>query len=117
MFAEVIQSMEKFRGGKVVFLKTTLEQLERFNLSIDEIDPFVEEIRRIKDVRIVFRIREVEPGRLWKFSVRSKGEVNCIPIAQKFGGGGHKNAAGFTFRGTLEEGRKAVMEIAETLDL
>ena len=117
MFAEVIQSMEKFRDGKVVFLKTTLEQLERFNLSIDEIDPFVEEIRRIKDVRIVFRIREVEPGKLWKFSVRSKGEVDCIPIAQKFGGGGHKNAAGFTFHGTLDEGRKAVLEIMEGLDL
>ena len=117
MFAEVIQSMEKFCDGKVVFLKTSLEQLERFRLSIDEIDPFVEEIRRINSVRIVFRIREVEPGKLWKFSVRSKGDVNCIPIAQKFGGGGHKNAAGFTFHGTLEEGRKAVIEIAETLEL
>ena len=117
MFAEVIQSMEKFRGGKVVFLKTTLEQLERFNLSIDEIDPFVEEIRRINSVKIVFRIREVEAGKLWKFSVRSKGDIDCIPIAQKFGGGGHKNAAGFTFHGTLEEGRKAVIEIAETLEL
>ncbi|MBO4699665.1 bifunctional oligoribonuclease/PAP phosphatase NrnA [bacterium] len=117
MFAEVIQSMEKFKDGKVAFLKTTLEQLERFNLSIDEIDPFVEEVRRIQSVRIVFRIREVEPGKLWKFSVRSKGEINCVPIAQKFGGGGHKNAAGFTFHGTLEEGRKAVLEIIENLEL
>ena len=117
MFAEVIQSMEKFKDGKVAFLKTTLEQLERFNLAIDEIDPFVEEVRRIQSVRIVFRIREVEPGKLWKFSVRSKGEINCVPIAQKFGGGGHKNAAGFTFHGTLEEGRKAVLEIIENLEL
>lgn len=117
MFAEVIQSMEKFRDGKVVFLKTTLEQLERFNLSIDEIDPFVEEIRRIKSVRIVFRIREVEPGKLWKFSVRSKGDIDCLPIARRFGGGGHKNAAGFTFHGTLDDGRKAVAEIAGELEL
>ncbi|MBP5405646.1 bifunctional oligoribonuclease/PAP phosphatase NrnA [bacterium] len=117
MFAEVIQSMEKYRDGKVVFFATTLDQLERFNLAIDEIDPFVEEIRRIKTVKIIFRIREVEAGKVWKFSIRSRGNIDCIPIAQKFGGGGHKNAAGFTFYGTLDEGRKAVLEIAETLDL
>ena len=117
MFAEVIQSMEKYRDGKVVFFATTLDQLERFNLAIDEIDPFVEEIRRIKTVRIIFRIREVKDGKVWKFSVRSRGNIDCIPIAQKFGGGGHKNAAGFTFYGTLEEGRKAVLEIIENLEL
>ena len=117
MFAEVIQSMEKYRDGKVVFFATTLDQLNRFNLAIDEIDPFVEEIRRIGTVKIIFRIREVEDGKVWKFSVRSRGDIDCIPIAQKFGGGGHKNAAGFTFYGTLDEGRKAVLEIAETLEL
>jgi len=117
MFAEVIQSMEKYRDGKVVFFATTLDQLNRFNLAIDEIDPFVEEIRRIGTVKIIFRIREVEAGKVWKFSVRSRGNIDCIPIAQKFGGGGHKNAAGFTFYGTLDEGRKAVLEIAETLEL
>lgn len=117
MFAEVIGGMEKYYEGRVVFFATTLDQLKRFNLSIDEIDPFVEEIRRIKTVQIIFRIREVEEGRLWKFSIRSRGDIDCIPIAQKFGGGGHKNAAGFTFHGTLDEGRKAVLEIAETLEL
>ena len=117
MFTEVIQSMEKYNGGKVVFFATTLDQLKRFNLAIDEIDPYVEEIRRIGTVQIIFRIREVEDGKVWKFSIRSRGDIDCIPIAQKFGGGGHKNAAGFTFHGTLEEGRQAVIEIAETLKL
>ncbi|MBR4531643.1 bifunctional oligoribonuclease/PAP phosphatase NrnA [bacterium] len=117
MFAEVLNSMEKYKDGKVVFFATTLDQLRRFNLAIDEIDPYVEEIRRIGTVKIIFRIREVEAGKVWKFSVRSRGDIDCIPIAQKFGGGGHKNAAGFTFYGTLDEGRKAVLEIAETLDL
>ncbi len=35
--------------------------------------------------------------KLWKFSLRArKGETDCIPFAQKFGGGGHSPAAGFT---------------------
>lgn len=31
-----------------------------------------------------------------KYSLRSKGEFDVSKIAQQFGGGGHKNAAGFT---------------------
>lgn len=32
--------------------------------------------------------------KMWRFSLRSKGE-NVLPICEKFGGGGHPNAAGF----------------------
>jgi uncharacterized protein len=31
----------------------------------------------------------------WQFSLRSQGEFDVSEIAKKFGGGGHKNAAGF----------------------
>ncbi|MDP3012705.1 MAG: DHHA1 domain-containing protein, partial [Candidatus Subteraquimicrobiales bacterium] len=31
-----------------------------------------------------------------KVSLRSKGDFNVIKIAEKFGGGGHPNAAGFS---------------------
>lgn len=31
-----------------------------------------------------------------KHSLRSIGSVDCTPLAKQFGGGGHKNAAGFT---------------------
>lgn len=31
----------------------------------------------------------------WKFSMRSLPDIDCTPIAKFFGGGGHKNAAGF----------------------
>lgn len=117
MFAEVVSGVEKFEGGKALFFTTTLEQLSRFKLDIDEIDPYVEELRRIGGVKIIFRMREVEDGKVWKFSVRSRGDLDCVPIAIKFGGGGHKNAAGFTFNGTLEEGRQAVLDIIRELSL
>ena len=32
----------------------------------------------------------------WQFSLRSKGEFNVSTIAKSFGGGGHRNSAGFT---------------------
>lgn len=38
---------------------------------------------------------EVSPGR-WQYSLRSRGEFDVSAVAKRFGGGGHKAAAGFT---------------------
>ena len=35
-------------------------------------------------------------NRRWGYSLRSRGDFDVSGIAKKFGGGGHKNAAGFT---------------------
>ena len=31
----------------------------------------------------------------WQFSLRSEGEFDVSAVAQQYGGGGHRNAAGF----------------------
>jgi len=41
-----------------------------------------------------------------QFSLRSRGELDVSAIAKQFGGGGHKNAAGFQL--SLAEGRKVL---------
>ncbi len=41
---------------------------------------------------------EVEPGR-YQYSLRSRGDFDVSAIAGAFGGGGHRNAAGFTWTG------------------
>ncbi len=38
---------------------------------------------------------EVSAGR-WQYSLRSRGDFDVSAIARKYGGGGHKNAAGFS---------------------
>ena len=38
-----------------------------------------------------------------RISLRSRGAVDVCAIAEKFGGGGHKNAAGCTVTGELAE--------------
>jgi hypothetical protein len=41
--------------------------------------------------------------------LRSKCDVNVARIAERFGGGGHRNAAGCTFKGTWEEAEREVV--------
>jgi phosphoesterase RecJ-like protein len=49
----------------------------------------------------------VNPG-VYRTSLRSKGEVNVAKVAEKFGGGGHRNAAGCTLHGTWEEAEERI---------
>jgi len=46
----------------------------------------------------------------WKVSLRSKGELNMAKVAERFGGGGHKNAAGYSFNGDLDTARQALLK-------
>jgi phosphoesterase RecJ-like protein len=45
-----------------------------------------------------------------RVSMRSKYDVDVRLVANHFGGGGHKNAAGFTVTGSLDEVRPAIIE-------
>lgn len=46
---------------------------------------------------------EIEKGR-FQYSLRSRGDFDVSAIARQFGGGGHKNAAGFTSNGHAHYG-------------
>ncbi len=53
-----------------------------------------------------------------RVSLRSKYDVDVRSVAVHHGGGGHKNASGFTLRGTLEDVRPAVIaELREAIAL
>ncbi len=55
-----------------------------------------------KEVEAVAYMREVE-REVYRVSLRSKGDINVAKIAEKFGGGGHKNAAGCSIRGNWDD--------------
>lgn len=54
-----------------------------------------------KEIRLSAVITQTPDG--LKCSLRSKGEVNVMELAKKFGGGGHKNAAGLKIEGDYKK--------------
>lgn len=75
-------------------------------------------------VNLPLTAREIEAVALFRsrggdirVSLRSKGEVDVRAVALAYGGGGHKNAAGFTVQGRLEEVRGPILaRLAEAID-
>lgn len=94
--------------GKVATLTVTREMFSKTGADKDLSDGFVNYARGIKGVEVGVLFRETGEKH-YKVSLRAKGDVDVSLVAESFGGGGHKNAAGFNIDGTLEEIRKKVI--------
>lgn len=51
-----------------------------------------------------------QPDGSFKVSFRSRCQVDCSAVAEQFGGGGHKKAAGASVPGPLESARRKVLD-------
>lgn len=91
-------------------LATTYITKDMFRKTItgfEDTENFANFPRMIDSVNVSAILREVESG-VWKVSLRSKGSFNVAKIAEGFGGGGHRNAAGYRIRADLKSAKAAL---------
>ncbi|MBI4949609.1 MAG: bifunctional oligoribonuclease/PAP phosphatase NrnA [Deltaproteobacteria bacterium] len=95
---------------KIATLVVTKDMFRQTGAEKDQADGFVNYARGIEgvDVGVLFRETGQEE---YKVSMRSKGDVDVAEISQGFGGGGHRNAAGFTMKGSLDFVKTEVVAI------
>ena len=86
-------TVKRDASGKVAWMRQTLEMKENSGSVDGDNNGFVNIPLTAKEVEAVIYMREVEPN-VFRVSLRSKGKINVARIAEKFDGGGHKNAAG-----------------------
>ena len=103
----MLRSLEIHEGGRVATGRLTRAMFETAGANPGDSEGLIDSIRSIAGVDAVALIREKEDG-THKISLRSRGEVDVEKIARHHGGGGHRNAAGFTLEGYGEEIRRQV---------
>ena len=117
LHAEALAETEFFADGLIGLVVVTQELLNKCSAESDDTEGLIDGIRRIAGVQIAAFLRElgVEDGKgVWKCSLRAKDkEIDVGEIAQRFGGGGHRGAAGATLLGTEKEVRESL--VAELL--
>lgn len=111
--AAMLETTEYLADGRLA----TLTGADRPDASADAGagDEALGVVRRVAGVEVVLYFRVVSPGRV-KLSARSEGEFDVCSLAARFGGGGHRRAAGATIEGALSEVR-ALVTSAAILDL
>lgn len=102
LLGQVMSSVKRDPSGKVAALRQSLQMLDSAKATEEDAEGFVNIPLSSEDVEAVVMLKESAPN-VFRASLRSKGEVNVAKIAEKFGGGGHRNAAGCTLSGNWDE--------------
>lgn len=107
-----IQKAERIGNGKVIYSWITQEEIRRIQGSSKELDGVSGYLKGIEEVLVSAFFYEKEDNQV-KVSFRSENEIDVSKIAEKFGGGGHKKAAGCTISVSVQEGMKMVLQTIE----
>ncbi len=100
LLGEMLRSLELHDGGKVATVYLKREMMERAGAGPGDSEGLIDNPRSIEGVCAVALFREIDNG--YKVSLRSRGRVDVERIARLNGGGGHRNAAGFSRDGDCE---------------
>jgi phosphoesterase RecJ-like protein len=111
LLREMLNTLQIYNSGplKVAITVITEDMFKKTGTDASDTEDFSNIPRILKEVDVSVLLRQDGPNK-WKASMRSKGDVNVATVAKEFGGGGHKNAAGFITQGDLEEIKAEVIE-------
>ncbi|HEY7471501.1 MAG TPA: bifunctional oligoribonuclease/PAP phosphatase NrnA [Gemmatimonadota bacterium] len=80
-------------GGRLAWISLSSDLMEEAGAEAEDVEGVVESLRSLEHVEMAILFKEIDKGAT-KVSFRSAGEVDVSRLAGRFGGGGHKNAAG-----------------------
>ena len=87
--------------GEVAWTYVTLDDMERSNAIVEDCEGIVNYLISILGIRAAVFLRELPDGNRFRLNLRSKGTVDVADVAERFGGGGHRNASGCTIDGPI----------------
>lgn len=108
--SRVLSTLELFYNQHVAAQTMTRDMIFECRAKYEEADTLINIPLKSEKVMVSLFFKENEEGIL-RCSLRSKEDINVAEIAQLYGGGGHKTAAGFKSIWPLETIKQKVLEM------
>jgi phosphoesterase RecJ-like protein len=102
LMRQVLGTVKRDESGKVAYMRQTLKMREAARAVDGDNNGFVNIPLSARDILAAVYMREVGEKQ-YRVSLRSKGDINVAKVAEKYGGGGHRNAAGLRIEGDWDE--------------
>lgn len=109
--AFVINEAKFEENDKIAYALISKKTIDKFGSQESYTEGISETLRQAKSIEISMVLRELQKGKT-KISLRSKN-IDICKIAEFFGGGGHRLAAGCIIEKTPEEAIKEILPIAK----
>lgn len=107
--AKALDRIEYFAKGQLAFVKLHDKDLLEHGLDWDESRDVIDMIMNIETLEAAVLFREDGPEQ-FKLSLRSKGNVEVLSVAEAVGGGGHPYSSGAYLKGSYAELKKIILE-------
>lgn len=107
LMAAMLNTLELHLDGRYATQHLLQRDFERAGTTHKDTENLIDECQRISTVEVAALFVQLEDERV-RCSLRSTGTVDVCKIAQKFGGGGHKMAAGVHLAGPLENAKQII---------
>jgi phosphoesterase RecJ-like protein len=111
LLAEALHTIEVIPGTGIATIDILAGQLERHNVTPEDLDGVAEYPRSIEGTKLALLFRDLGHGKV-KVSFRSIGRTDANAIARRFGGGGHAKAAGALIEGSMADVKSKVIAVA-----
>jgi phosphoesterase RecJ-like protein len=105
----VLAGIQRDESGRVAWVTMDRDTMYEADACEEDADGIVNHALSVGEVEAVAFFKELEPD-VYRVSLRSKGANNVARVAETFGGGGHRNAAGCRVEGRFEDVRRRVIE-------
>jgi phosphoesterase RecJ-like protein len=102
LFGAVLSAMQIDSSGEIAIVYLDHAMARHAGGTYEDTDGLINLPLTVKEILAVVFFKHAE-GEEYRVSMRSKGEIDIGAVAKAFGGGGHKNAAGCTVTGAIDE--------------
>jgi bifunctional oligoribonuclease and PAP phosphatase NrnA len=108
MQGRILQGLHFEFGDRLVWGSISQAQLRDSGATTDQADSAIDQLNTVRGQELAVLFKEAGP-RLTKVSIRSRDQVDAAELAAKFGGGGHRRAAGIELAMPLKEAESKVL--------
>ena len=112
LIGALLDSMELLDDGRLAVLYMDDAMLEACGCTNNDTEGLINLPLTAREIQAVVFFKVTPQGEV-RVSMRSKYDVDVRSVANLFGGGGHKNAAGFTVDGPVAEVRPKIIALIE----
>ncbi|HOW90170.1 MAG TPA: bifunctional oligoribonuclease/PAP phosphatase NrnA [Elusimicrobiales bacterium] len=108
-----LERLELLAGGRLAVMSLERSDFVSLGASPEHTENIINYGMMVPGVKAAVLFRE--DGDRLSVTFRSRGHVDVSLLAKRFGGGGHRNAAGCKIKAGMREGRKKVIEGIQSL--
>lgn len=111
-----LDSLELSQDGHISMMVVTKDMLRETGTMPEDAKGLINYALHVKDIEVAALVQEEGPC-LYHVSLRSNRYYDVAAVALRYGGGGHKNAAGFQIQTTLPKLKALLWEMSDEVAL